>query len=238
MKKINNYTSDTSRNSAETGFYYVSSRYYDPEIGRFINADTIDVIIATAGILTEKNLYAYCNNNPVVCRDLTGTVAETIFDVISLVDAVLTTMADPRNVYNWVALVGDVADMAIPFVAGLGESARLLKTAKVVDRVEISKIATIGNSNKIGKIGEALAGINQHAKISININGRIRIPDALTSTELIEVKNVKKLYNTRQLKDFADYAKDNELSLVLWVRPTTKVSKTVTDAGWKIQELW
>jgi len=24
---------------AETGFYYVSSRYYDPEIGRFLNAD-------------------------------------------------------------------------------------------------------------------------------------------------------------------------------------------------------
>ena len=25
----------------ETGFYYVSSRYYDPEIGRFINTNTV-----------------------------------------------------------------------------------------------------------------------------------------------------------------------------------------------------
>ena len=31
----------------ETGFYYVSSRYYDPEIGRFISPDTTDVLTAT-----------------------------------------------------------------------------------------------------------------------------------------------------------------------------------------------
>ena len=47
---------------AETGFYYVSSRYYDPEIGRFLNADNQ---LSTGSDLTGMNLFAYCGNNPV-----------------------------------------------------------------------------------------------------------------------------------------------------------------------------
>ena len=57
---------------AETGFYYVSSRYYDPVIGRFINADTTDVLMASPTSLTDKNLYAYCDNNPVMRVDSDG----------------------------------------------------------------------------------------------------------------------------------------------------------------------
>ena len=56
----------------ETGFYYVSSRYYDPEIGRFINADTTDILTATPMGLTDKNLFAYCDNNPVMRADYGG----------------------------------------------------------------------------------------------------------------------------------------------------------------------
>lgn len=48
----------------ETGFYYVTSRYYDPEIGRFINADDIDYLGADGSPLSY-NLFAYCMNNPV-----------------------------------------------------------------------------------------------------------------------------------------------------------------------------
>ena len=57
---------------SETGLYYVSSRYYDPEIGRFISPDTTDVLAATPNSLTDKNLYAYCDNNPVVRVDHGG----------------------------------------------------------------------------------------------------------------------------------------------------------------------
>jgi RHS repeat-associated protein len=57
---------------SETGFYYVSSRYYDPEIGRFISADNIDLVLASQTVLTDKNLYAYCDNNPVIRMDEDG----------------------------------------------------------------------------------------------------------------------------------------------------------------------
>ena len=58
----------------ETGLYYLQSRYYDPSIGRFINADTIDVLSVSPTELTDKNLFAYCDNNPVSRADNGGEV--------------------------------------------------------------------------------------------------------------------------------------------------------------------
>ena len=57
---------------AETGFYYVSSRYYDPVIGRFINADDDNVLSLEQGSLLQYNLYTYCLNNPVNRVDIDG----------------------------------------------------------------------------------------------------------------------------------------------------------------------
>ena len=53
----------------ETGFYYLQSRYYDPTIGRFINAD---VYSSTDTGIQGSNMFAYCNNNPVMHSDPTG----------------------------------------------------------------------------------------------------------------------------------------------------------------------
>ena len=61
---------------AETGFYYLGSRYYDPVIGRFINPDTTDVLTANPTAMTDKNLYAYCDNNPVMRVDKDGNIWE------------------------------------------------------------------------------------------------------------------------------------------------------------------
>ena len=56
---------------AETGLYYVNSRYYDSEINRFINADDIDQLGADDSPLSY-NLFAYCMNNPVNRFDVNG----------------------------------------------------------------------------------------------------------------------------------------------------------------------
>ena len=53
----------------ETGFYYLQSRYYNPEVGCFISAD---VYLSTGQGVIGHNAYAYCLNNPVNMSDLSG----------------------------------------------------------------------------------------------------------------------------------------------------------------------
>ncbi len=53
----------------ETGFYYLNSRYYDPKIGRFINADSY---VSTGQGIVGYNMFAYCGNNPVNMYDSNG----------------------------------------------------------------------------------------------------------------------------------------------------------------------
>ncbi len=58
----------------DIGLYYLQSRYYDPEICRFINADSTDYL-GVSGTLLSCNLFAYCDNEPVGTIDAAGTWA-------------------------------------------------------------------------------------------------------------------------------------------------------------------
>jgi RHS repeat-associated protein len=72
----------------ETGFYYLQSRYYDPAIRRFINADGY---INANGDILGFNMYAYCSNNPVMYVDYSGEIAVTTLILIgSIVAGVLS----------------------------------------------------------------------------------------------------------------------------------------------------
>ena len=53
----------------ETGLYYLNSRYYNPEFGRFISADGF---VSTGQGITGSNMFAYCGNNPINRYDPSG----------------------------------------------------------------------------------------------------------------------------------------------------------------------
>ncbi len=246
----------------ETDLYYLNSRYYDPAVGRFLNADGVDFLGTDEGLLSY-NLFAYCLNDPVNRTDDSGNL----------------------SIKNWIKIgVGAIAlgaAIALTVATGGGAAAVAIGVAKVVGSVALSTAvsagagylkngkqgaidgacngfmlgslsalggaafkyakvhsATTGSPNSMGKAGERMAGIDQSAKEPIQINGRTRIPDAMTDTTLIEVKNVKYISNTQQLRDFAAFANATGRSLELWVRPTTRIAKTVIDAGWHINYLW
>ena len=59
---------------SETGFYYLQSRYYDPEICRFINADSY---ASTGQSYLGYNTFAYCGNDPVNRTDADGEFWDT-----------------------------------------------------------------------------------------------------------------------------------------------------------------
>ena len=244
----------------ETGFYYLQSRYYNPEVGRFISSD---VLLSTGQGVLGHNAYAYCLNNPVNREDSNGNWSmpnwlKVTIGAVALVGAVALTVATGGGAaavaVGVAKVVGSVA-VSTAVSAGVGylENGKqgaidgacngfmfgslsacggaALKYANV-------HAATTGSPNSMGKAGERMAGIEPSAKRAIRINGRVRIPDELTQTTLKEVKNVKYISNTLQLRDFADYAKITGRTLELWVRPTTKIAKTVIDAGWNIRYLW
>jgi RHS repeat-associated protein len=56
----------------ETGLYYLNSRYYDPETGRFVNADDPHMLGMSEDQILGTNLFAYSNNSPVSRFDPTG----------------------------------------------------------------------------------------------------------------------------------------------------------------------
>ena len=60
---------------SETGFYYLRSRYYDPENHRFINADSKG---STGQGFIGTNMFAYCLNMPVIARDANGRDTEIV----------------------------------------------------------------------------------------------------------------------------------------------------------------
>jgi RHS repeat-associated protein len=61
----------------ETQLYYLQSRYFDPNIGRFINAD---VYAATGQGFTGNNMFVYCLNNPTKFKDVSGFDAVILYD--------------------------------------------------------------------------------------------------------------------------------------------------------------
>ena len=63
---LTDYQYTDQRNETEIGLYYYVARYYDPELGRFISADTI---IPGAGSSQAYDRYAYVNNNPINFND-------------------------------------------------------------------------------------------------------------------------------------------------------------------------
>ena len=64
------------------GLYYLNSRYYDPETGRFISPDVLSILDETKGQINGLNLYMYCYDNPIMYCDQLGNLAFFILTAI------------------------------------------------------------------------------------------------------------------------------------------------------------
>jgi hypothetical protein len=77
---------------------------------------------------------------------------------------------------------------------------------------------------ELGRLGEEAVGIPAHApKPSIKIpeSGATRYPDRLAEGTIEEVKNVKYLAFTQQLRDYLAHSQNNDLTFILHARPDT-----------------
>ena len=121
----------------ETGLYYLQSRYYDPEMGRFINADAY----ATTGQgLVGNNMYAYCNNNSVNCEDPSGELGVAALCAIGAIaggaiDYAGQVIRNYRNGkkgadrwldVNWGSVAGSAFSGGVSVIPGGGAAAELV----------------------------------------------------------------------------------------------------------------
>ena len=87
--------------------------------------------------MTGNNPFAYCGNNPANRSDRSGNAWETVFDVISLGASIVDVAMNPSDPWAWVGLAGDIIDVAIPFVGGIGEATRAISaTVDVFDTAD------------------------------------------------------------------------------------------------------
>ena len=115
----------------ETEFYYLQSRYYDPEVGRFINAD---VMISTGQGILGNNMFAYCGNNPVCNADTKGTFFFTALGAVTgFISGAFTAMVTGQEQTDWFdiatqsavggAIAGAGVDIGLLLIGSMGASA-------------------------------------------------------------------------------------------------------------------
>lgn len=90
---------------AETNWYYLESKYYNPEWCRFISADSIP---AASNVASDNNMYSFCYNNPVMNRDDSDAPPEK---VNSLIDSCVESLRlTSKNIANFISELPGVTD--------------------------------------------------------------------------------------------------------------------------------
>ncbi|EYE87298.1 hypothetical protein Q428_14025, partial [Fervidicella metallireducens AeB] len=154
----------------ETGMYYLQSRYYSPEFCRMLNADDTDVLDNTLEDLTDKNLFAYCDNNPVNRSDEGGYFWETILDIGSIGWSAYDLISKPSWA-NAGYLAWDIGATVIPFVPGSYTAKGVKAVSKVDDVVDTAKV--VKNTGRTGKQAR-LREIAKDDKVSSALRGEIK----------------------------------------------------------------
>ena len=134
----------------ETDLYYLQSRYYDPEIGRFISAD--DLLATSCGVL-EHNMYVYCNNNPINQMDSSGDISIAIVGlVIGIAALVISSFNNSSNTGVVSSLVEGVGSVASSVTSGVKNAVSTVKAKTRKKRDKNKRENMIYTLSKNGKV--------------------------------------------------------------------------------------
>ena len=178
----------------ETRLYYLQSRYYDFANCRFINADTFATTDAN-GFLSA-NMFAYCENNPIIGVDPTGEFLNTIFGAVAgSVIAVATR--EEGETWQQAALRGAVTGMIAGFaldasIATAGAAGVLIATLGGAAAGALDKYWSSANAGKKATGGELASSAIAGAVINTAFGAAGRVAGrAVGNTVKTVVKAVK-----------------------------------------------
>ena len=146
----------------ETGFYFLKTRYYDPEICRFITID--DISYLDPDTINGLNLYAYCLNNPVMFLDETGqfviTFSMIVFSIVfgAVVGGLTAAISSAIKGDTWYEIaLKTLSGAALGGVLGaaMGMGA-LLAAGGTIAGLSVGASITVGMATTVG--GSAVIG--------------------------------------------------------------------------------
>jgi RHS repeat-associated protein len=220
----------------EDGLSYNWHRSYDPTLGRYSQADPL-------GFVDGPGIYNYAGQSPLMMVDRDGRCPLCVAAVVGAAIGVgleywfhgdCATLGDYAGAALMGAALGVGGELLGPVI---GAGGRLLGIggrgagAAAGEGLGVGASTGLGLARQLGAAGESLAGLSG-PKVAIRILGsnRLRIPDNLTPTTLTEVKNVASQSLTKQIKDFAAYARQNGLKFELILRQNTVLTSPLRQA--------
>ena len=179
------------------GLYYLNSRYYDPETGRFLNEDLVSYLEPET--IGGINLYAYCLNDPVNNIDPSGHLVLSLILAIGMAagvgavigvagtfvgDLVSSAIAGEWTWSSWETYLGNALGGAIggalsmvatpfwgAFAGGFSSALLGAATEKMTGKNTSSWGSILGDSILAGLVSGAMVGLDK-----IGLNKYLRIP--------------------------------------------------------------
>lgn len=155
----------------DLGLYYLQSRYYDPKIGRWINADS--VISGVGGDIRGYNMFAYCMNNPVNMSDPTGNWPKWI-----------------KNTVKWIA-----TNIVKPIVKTVQE------TLSQVDLTYSTGINVSGTPSAFIFNGQIGVSMDTKGNVAIQASGGAGVTGSDPSISITRYRSVTNAPNINKLND-------------------------------------
>lgn len=162
---------------AETGFYYLQSRYYDPVVSRFINADRY---ASTGDGLLGYNMFAYCSNNPVNYSDPSG---EAVNNRLMLINDGGSSSASVRPAGKTSGIFGASysavisTEQSVPFNFLIGTDTTGTRTKTVVNETgDSSRPISVYLEHDLGNVLDSTVGLKFNTNI-LTIDLRLGLGD-------------------------------------------------------------
>ena len=204
----------------ESGLYYLNSRYYDPQTGRFINADDTDTLLYSLSELTDKNLFAYCDNNPIMHDDKNGDFLNFVVGAVGglIVGGIVQIASNLISGNNWsdglatAAITGAASVLLAASGAGLALS--------ITGNAAISSLGNAANQIKN-------KGIKNFDFGDMIIDGLIGgVAGAVGGRGMGKSANIRKLNNNLTKKVFSRSSKIAKKGVRYYVSQTRTIYKT------------
>ncbi len=134
---------------SETQLYYLQSRYYNPTIGRFVNADEAENIVFI-GPKFRASLFAYVNNNPISNSDEDGYFSlNVLFDLLNdicskMIDKLKTSFTSllkfkNGQIYISTAVISATIDLIIALIISKWVEGTIRRILKFVVNIYFAK---------------------------------------------------------------------------------------------------